>query len=201
MAVFLWVGRQHPARFSLAPSPKLGSMPTHDKFFGQVRSKTLGDHLEFMGKIVNGRGHHAELGIPGRILLPNAPEGWPEMLCPGSLNVLVNRYPQEFRARGLPDSVRTLDSGGFRPAFAIPPRLMSNNKLIPTSDAPSRGTAQVWRATITANGITAQSWVLRRIGSGLRDELELVSSEALRAVLGTDRTRDWPAEVTMWGQW
>jgi hypothetical protein len=161
----------------------------------------IADSLVFKGTVINGRGGHAELGVPGRHELPSAPEDWPESFFAGSLNVLVSHYPIEFTSRGLRHSVKVLDTARFDPAFTIPQSQMRNNKLTPTPAMPHRGTAQVWRAMLTANDQTTRCWVLRRIGSGLDCELELVSGEGLRASLGLDRALEWSAQVTMWGHW
>lgn len=165
-----------------------------------IRPREFAKSLVFDGVVINGRGGHAELGVPGRHELPSAPHDWPEQLFPGSLNLRVLQYPSEFRGRGLPESVKVLDAIPFGPEFTIPHGAMRNNKLTPTPAMPRRGTAQVWRTQLTANGHTVMCWVLRRIGSGLGRELELVSAEGLRAKLGLCRETEWPARVTVWGR-
>lgn len=142
--------------------------------------------LVFLGEIVKGIGRHKELTIPGRGLLVAASPDWPERLVPGSLNVHVTRYPDEFQSRRLPREVKVLDRCGFQPTFIIPQNAMRNNKLLPDEKRPRRGTAQVWRATITLDGQPETAcWLLRRIGSGLGHDLELVSERELRRLLMT----------------
>lgn len=133
------------------------------------------DELVFTGKVVNGIGKHSELVVPGKSAFQNAPDDWPAKLCPGSLNARITGYPPEFATRRLALSTKTLDIAGFLPAFTIPQAQMGNNKLIPIPAMPVRGTAQLWRALLDANGQSAKCWVLRRFGSGLADQLELVS--------------------------
>jgi len=78
---------------------------------------------------------------------------------------------------------------------------MGNNLLTPTPSKPKRGIGQVWQASLAANGGVLDCWILRRIDSGLRDVLELVSGYAIRSHMGLARTRDWPATVTVFGYW
>src|SRR4051794_12748725 len=131
------------------------------------------DKLTFTGNIIKARGGHAKLWIPGRNDLHERPPDWPEQLYAGSLNVLIapDGYPQEMQARRIPVTVKSLDLGTFAPAFTIPQHLMRNNTLEPTPEMPQRGSAQVWRAVLSANGYNIQCWVLRRFDSGLDREL------------------------------
>ncbi len=157
--------------------------------------------LKFSGKIVNGIGRHVELYVPGRSALPNAPEDWPDELRPGSLNLRVSEFPDEFRARGLEPSTKSLDVAEFAPVFVVPQDTLGNNKLMPTKEMPNRGTAQIWRTALEVESEKLPCWVLRRFGSGLRDQLEVVSNLHLRAKLGLTKGHEWPATVTMFGDW
>jgi hypothetical protein len=157
--------------------------------------------LAFIGNVVNGIGRHAELFVPGRDGLKDAPADWPETLHPGSLNIRVATYSEAFADRGLPHATTALDRAGFEPAFFISGTLMGNNRLTSTAAMPERGTAQVWRAALKAGQREVPCWVLRRFGSGLKDQIELVSAIALRAELGLSREREWPATVTVFGRW
>jgi hypothetical protein len=159
------------------------------------------ERLAFEGSVVNGQGDHSKLVVPGRSLLSDAPEDWPETLRPGSLNVRISVYPPAWHERGLSASVKVLDTGVFPPEFLIPQGRMHNNRLTPTPSKPRRGIGQVWRATLNANGGCLDCWVLRRIDSGLRDVLELVAGCAIRPALGLELTKDWPATVTAYGHW
>lgn len=159
------------------------------------------DELRFKGRIIKGRGGHADLLVPGRDDVPDAPPDWPQELFPGSLNVLVTVYPTEFEARGLPKTVKVLDTAGFVPAFRIPQTGMLRNKLTPQPGAPDRGTGQVWRAELVVDNHRVSCWVLRRVGSGLGNELELVSGEGIRVTYGLHEECEWPAEVRMFGSW
>jgi hypothetical protein len=159
------------------------------------------NELKFAGRIVNGIGKHAELVIPGRNNLEGAPAEWPDHLFPGSLNLLVFQYPDEFIARGLQPSTRALDTAGFEPEFTIRQDLMLNNMFAATETMPHRGTAQVWRASLATVGGEMSCWVFRRFGSGLENHIELVSAIGLRSRLGLSCDQEWPAVVTMSGRW
>ena len=159
--------------------------------------------LLFIGEVVKGIGRHQELGVPGRSFLPGAPSDWPEQLFPGSLNLRVTRYPDEFDSRQLTRQVSVLDHCGFEPAFVIPWDAMRNNQLIPDAERPRRGRAQVWRSTLMLDGQPERAcWVLRRIHSGLRHDLEFVSETGLRRHFGVeDESRRWPASARLFGKW
>ncbi|MEQ1934950.1 MAG: hypothetical protein ABL962_13915 [Fimbriimonadaceae bacterium] len=159
------------------------------------------DEIVFGGKVVNGRGGHAELFVPGRSNLSDAPDDWPEKLYPGSLNVLIANWPEPLADRNLEPSAKSLDNAGFTPALTIPQSKMGNNKLMPTSAMPHRGTAQIWRSILHVNEQEISCWVLRRFGSGLSLELEIVSEFGLRGKLGLSRETEWPAWVHMFGEW
>ena len=110
------------------------------------------DELIFIGNVINGIGQHVELVVPGRNEISGAPADWPERLCPGSLNILVSAYPREFAARGIPETTKSSDISGFLPVLTIARAGMKKNRLMPLADKPVRGAAQVWRATLEANG-------------------------------------------------
>jgi hypothetical protein len=161
------------------------------------------DKLTFVGEIIKGRGRHKELWIPGRADLVGAPADWPEQLHAGSVNVLIasNGYPQEFKARCIPLTVQSLDLAEFQPGFTIPQDQMQNNTLSAIPGAPNRGEAQVWRAHLLAGGNNIACWVLRRFGSGLMQELELVSGEGIRYAYKLPEEVRWPATVEVYGKW
>jgi hypothetical protein len=158
-------------------------------------------HLEFAGNVVNGIGKHSELFIPGRSELPECPLDWPEKLFPGSLNVRISKYPNEFASRGLPPFATALDVAGFEPQFTIEQHLILENKLTATQAMPRRGEAQIWRALLIAPNHEVGCWILRRFGSALKDQIELVSSIGLRNELGLASDREWPVVVRMFGRW
>jgi hypothetical protein len=141
--------------------------------------------LTFQGTVSGGAGKHSEMLIPDLGALPDAPDDWPERLCPGSLNIVIAAYPEGFsepvgRTRG----VYQLDDGAFPPAFVIPGDLMTENKLVHNGGpAP----AQVWRARLQVAGRSGiiPCWVLRRFGSNVGkgrggNVLEIVSADHLR---------------------
>jgi hypothetical protein len=137
--------------------------------------------LVFWGTVCDGIGKHSTLHVPGRSELKDAPQDWPERLFPGSLNVRALRYPRDFSAHGLKETMASLDSGEFTPAFEILRHQLGNNRLGPRPGIPRGGDAQVWRARISAdNGLTLKCWGLRRFGSGVCDQLEFVAELRLR---------------------
>lgn len=138
--------------------------------------------MTFFGKIVDGRGTYVQLGVPGRVELPGAPRDWPEELCPGSLNFRVepNGYPERFSADGQPPTVKLLDQGVLPACFEISQSKFSNNKLVSIPQMPNRGNAQVWRASLSYKERKIDCWVLRRYGSGLGQELEILSDRYMR---------------------
>jgi len=146
-------------------------------------------NLRFQGAICSGVGKHSEMLMPGRSALSNAPDDWPEKLCPGSLNVLIQVYPEGFgEPRGRSGGVYQLDTGSFQPALTIPGSLISANKLIHNGQPAA---AQVWRSVLETNGGSPniRCWVLRRFGSSVGsgkpgNVLEIVSDQHLRDTYG-----------------
>lgn len=161
------------------------------------------DELTFRGVIAAGIGKYSELTIPGCRELPNAPEDWPEALHPGSLNVKIRQdgFPELLLIRCSGDRIQRLDSKIFEPEFVIPGSQIKQNRLKPTLELPCRGDAQIWPAIVrkACNGDGFRCWLVRRLGSGLRDQLELVSDRHLRSAYSLiDGTA---VEVTILGCW
>jgi hypothetical protein len=138
--------------------------------------------IVFKGHIAKGVGRYVELHVPGRDEIPQAPSDWPKVLCKGSLNVQIapDGYPLLFNEKGLQNSTKSLDANCYPCTFEIAQHEFRNNKLAPNAAMPKRGSAQVWRAVLKANGHDIECWVLRRYGSGLADQLELLSEKHLR---------------------
>ena len=138
--------------------------------------------------------------MPGRALLRLSPGDWPEALCPGSLNVQVDRYPKAFEDRGLKNRIAELDRSLFKPEFEIPRNLLGNNQLGPRTGVPRGGDAQVWRATLSTldGSLVLPCWALRRFGSRVGEQLEFVAAQKLRA-LGLQE--DQRVEVILFGRW
>ena len=158
--------------------------------------------IRYKGTIINGCGKHSELGVPGRTTLREAPDDWPDVLAPGSLNVLVasSGYPYIYRQLDIPTLVSILDNGFFKPVFTIEHAKFVNNQIIPTAQNPQNGMGQVWRTTLLAESNDIECWMLRRIGSGLKNQIELVSHEDIRATYGLDKNRRWPVTVIVEGK-
>jgi CTP-dependent riboflavin kinase len=142
--------------------------------------------IVFKGVVTNGVGQHVELYVPGRDEISQAPSDWPTVLCKGSLNIQIaaDGYPPIFKEWGLQDSAKSLDAKRFPCAFEVAQREFGNNKLVPNAEMLHRGSAQVWRAVLSANDQNIKCWVLRRYGSGLAKQLELLSDKHLRNEYG-----------------
>ena len=155
----------------------------------------------FKGHITNGIGKYIELHIPGHNEIIQAPCDWPESLQKGSLNVRidVNGYPSSFADYGLSPTIRELDSKLFIPEFEIAQSEIGDNSLEPTDDMLERGKAQVWRASLRTTNESISCWVLRRLGSSLLDQLELLSQNHLRTAFNLYNGQD--VEVHMQGHW
>jgi hypothetical protein len=141
--------------------------------------------LEFSGVVRSNQGAFSQaMVIPGRKSLVLAPDDWPEKLAPGTLNIAIQDggYPNNLDELGKGDGLKKLDEGNFRPELAIPPWRIVGNTLQPTHDEPLRGSAQVWRAKleVASTGEFAACWFLRRLGSDIVSQIELVSDEHLR---------------------
>ena len=155
--------------------------------------------LEFSGKIKRNKGLFHNMSIPGRRELASAPADWPETLIPGSLNIRIDLglLPDVFSAIGSGKNMKEFDSGDFRPEFEISHDKLMGNSLLPTADQPRKGTAQIWRANLaTAAGTDVKCWMLRRIGSSIGAQIELVSEHHLRTLLGLEDGT--PVNVTIY---
>lgn len=131
--------------------------------------------ITFRCSIKKGIGKHSDLKIPGRLECAAAPSDWPIHLEPGSLNALIRAdgYPDSFDSFGSAPGMKRLDEGLFVPEFVIPKTEIKNN---------TKGDAQVWRARISVPGTgdDVDCWALRRIGSGIARQVELVSEVHMR---------------------
>jgi hypothetical protein len=138
--------------------------------------------FEFRGVITNGVGKHVELHVPGKSEIEHSHAKWPGELHKGSLNVRISKdgYPDLFDELHLEKSTRSLDSKCIPATFEIGQAQFGNNQLRATAEMPHRGSAQVWQANLKTPEKNIACWVLRRYGSGLRDQLELVSDVHLR---------------------
>jgi hypothetical protein len=158
------------------------------------------DELRFEGVVKAGIGKHSDLIVPGRGFLRHAPHDWPESLCPGSLNVRVDRYPVALVQRGLSNLIAELDRSLFKPEFEIPRDMLGNNQLGPRAGVPRGGDAQVWRARLTTfdGSLTLSCWALRRFGSQVGEQLEFVAAQKLRAM---GLNEDQRVEACLFGRW
>ena len=145
--------------------------------------------LEFRGRIVGGIGQYSKMVIPGKGSLTDAAPDWPDQLCPGSLNILIDEYPDGFKPpQGHAEGAYRLDDQTFRCAFLIPGDCIANNELM-YRGKPSP--AQVWKAKLDLlnKQTSIDCWVLRRLGSGAGvgiggNVLEIVSDKHLRSEHG-----------------
>lgn len=143
--------------------------------------------LDFNGKIVTGCGRHSDLGIPGKNMLPETPDDWPEKLYPGSLNIeiFLEEVPEKINNLGPGRYIQKLDNSLFRPAIIIPQNLIINNSIGPKGPVWGRGDAQVWRTKVTVmnSGKVYDCWTLRRLDSAMWKHIELISDKYLRTVM------------------
>jgi CTP-dependent riboflavin kinase len=154
-----------------------------------VEGIRLETQLTFKGRVIRGVGRFAaELIVPGASRVSAKIRDWPESMQPGTLNVRLSSSPDKYLAAFGALSVQALDTRIFRPEAEIPLEEIQNNTLSPTQNAPDRGNAQIWRVTLKAGrtGFERRCWVLRRIGSGLTRDLELVAGEHLRSELALE---------------
>jgi hypothetical protein len=156
---------------------------------------------EFIGTVRSNKGEFSvHMVVPGRDSLVVAPADWPVRLAPGTLNIGVNDdgFPEGFEEIGEGDGLKKFDEGKFRPELAIPPWRIAGNTLPPIPDQPMRGAAQVWRAELQVifTDRAARCWMLRRIGSGIVSQIELVAQEHLRSRLNL--CDDMAVKVTVW---
>ncbi len=160
--------------------------------------------LRFSGVVRTGCTRFAvELALPGRTQLSVPIRNWPDVPRPGTLNVRMQAegFPAEFLQVFGEANVRCLDSRRFAPEAELKWSEIGGNTLPPQPGRPDRGNAQVWAATLRnlETGKERQCWVLRRIGSSLWQDLELVAGEQLRDALRLlDGT---PVEIDMEGTW
>ncbi len=157
--------------------------------------------LEFSGSVRSNQGAFSrEMVIPGRQSLVLAPDDWPATLEPGTLNIAIHDdgFPKDFDQLGKGDGLKKLDERNFRPDLAIPPWRIVGNTLQPTEDEPLRGSAQVWRAEleVDSTGEVATCWMLRRLGSDIVSQIELVSDDNLRRRLNLSDGS--VVKVTVW---
>ena len=157
--------------------------------------------LEFRGSVRSNQGAFSQqMVIPGRKGLVLSPEDWPAKLAPGTLNIAIpdDGFPNDWEQLGKGDGLKKLDEGKLEPELAIPPWRIAGNTLQPTPDEPVRGSAQVWRAEleVAATGESATCWMLRRLGSDIVSEIELVSDEHLRSRLNL--CDGMAVKVTVW---
>lgn len=159
--------------------------------------------LVFHGFVKSGGGRFSnELVVPGASKSSVIIRDWPERLQPGTLNVRVDRFPDTYVQKfGQPD-IRHLDSRMFLPEAELHHSEIANNTIRPQLGQPDRGNAQIWRALLTKleSCFQVQCWVLRRIGSNLSVDLELVSGSHLRNALSLSDNDRIAVEVEgVWG--
>lgn len=160
--------------------------------------------LQFTGKVRPGCDKFArELTLPRRNELPVPIQDWPEVPCQGTLNIQIDAggFPSEFLRRFSSANVQHFDSRRFAPEAELPWNAIGGNTLPPIPGKPDRGNAQVWRATLSGREHRMEQlcWVLRRIGSGLKQDLELVAGINLRAAL--ELSNGSAVDVYMHGAW
>ncbi|MDR6624840.1 hypothetical protein [Caulobacter segnis] len=159
------------------------------------------DELTFRGVITGGMHCFAkDMRVPGRSDISDAPDDWPETLAPGTLNFRYQKLPSALATRGWAN-ISELDHRQFVALFEIPQDAIVGNTLRPGSAGGEKGRAQVWRARLETDNGSVDCWVLRRIGSGYLEVLELVSAVRIREALSLTEDRLWPATLHIQGSW
>ena len=138
--------------------------------------------LRFLGVIAKGAGRFStELKLPGRSLIPGSHPGWPESVHPGTLNIRITQFPDNFGELGEGSNTGKFDSGNFAPAFTFPADLIAGNTLPPKLENPRRGIGQAWEALLhLPDRHFHECWMIRRVGSQMPNFIELVSSICIR---------------------
>ena len=159
--------------------------------------------LRFKGLVRPGMGKFSKkLVLPSRSSLSKEIRDWPDVPQPGTLNVRVkDGFPAEFINAFEQPNVQLLDTRRFAPEAELDWTEIKGNTLPPQPDRTDRGNAKVWRAKLRnlSTGDECSCWVLRRIGSGLSVDIELVAGEKLRDRLALiDQT---PVEIDLDGEW
>lgn len=152
--------------------------------------------LEFIGTVQTDTA--PQLTIPGRDELFLKPDDWPTQLAPGTVTIEVNTFPEGLTEIGEGEGLARLDKGKFRPALVIPQRKIIGSTLVPDTDHPTRGFAEVWNADLQVIGTGQESkcWAVWIIGSDAIRTIRLVAEEDLRSRLKlTDGTA---VKVTIW---
>ncbi len=152
--------------------------------------------LEFIGTIQTDSS--PDLIIPGRDDLFLKPDDWPTHLAQGTVNIEINSFPEEFAEIGDGEGLARLDQGKFRPVLVIPQRKIIGSTLIPDTDHPTRGFAEVWHADIQviATGHMTTCWAVWIIGSDATQAIRLVAEEDLRSRLNL--ADGMSVKVTVW---
>jgi hypothetical protein len=152
--------------------------------------------LEFFGKVQADA--TPQLIMPGRDDLFLKPDDWPTDLAPGTVNIEISSFPEGFDEIGDGEGLARLDQGKFRPAQVIPQRKIIGSTLIPDTDHPTRGFAEVWHADIQviATGQQMTCWAMWIIGSDATQTIRLVAEEDLRNRLNL--ADGMPVKVTVW---
>ncbi len=139
----------------------------------------------FNGKVCDGAGLFSK-----EIELPSPKElsdlgNWPDVFAPGTFNIQVtgSSWPEiaglDFASQG----VRCLDrSSIFVPAAYLDYSVVPNNTLNPGNKGEFGGDLQFWRAVLQMSDISESlyCYMLRRVGSGYRNKIELVSNIHIR---------------------
>lgn len=143
--------------------------------------------LRFSGLVCDGAGRFAEeINIPSPVEALRSVEGWPCELEKGTFNIQVEKagWPDfeglDFSASG----VQCLDrSAAFAPALYLDHSFVPNNTLNPGNKGTFGGDLQFWRAELSIDNRPdiIRCYMLRRVRSGYRDKIELVSDIHFRS--------------------
>lgn len=140
--------------------------------------------IKFFGKVCDGAGRFSKENII-KPFNKTCKSGWPTDFEPGTFNIRVDdtNWPDaqglDFRTDGLWCMDRNTH---FKPAHYLPYTYIPNNTLNPNNKGQYGGDLQFWRAILKIGNSSEiiKCYMLRRVRSGYKDKIELVSGLHIR---------------------
>lgn len=143
--------------------------------------------LRFSGLVCDGAGRFAEeINIPSPVEGLKSVRGWPCEIVKGTFNIQVEGagWPECEDLNFSGGGVQCLDrSPVFPPALYLDYSFVPNNTLNPDNKGEFGGDLQFWRAELGIGNSSEiiRCYMLRRVKSGYRDKIELVSDVHFRS--------------------
>ncbi len=142
--------------------------------------------ITFFTQVCSGAGLFAkEIALPSPNPALTCISDWPNEFAPGTLNLKIDtlKWPNVAGLNFQNEGVQCLDLCPlFKPALYLDYTTVLNNTINPTSHDEFAGDLQYWRAELQLKGQreTIRCYMLRRVRSGYRDQIELISDIHLR---------------------